>query len=110
MCQIIIFFENLFSQKSDFLKEGIEKVGQMLSDEESYDSKEEIPSNFVYKEGGWGWVVCVSTGYCFGILMGLVNNYALIYNEFDIVYNQTENHIFYAGIILCRLFLFFIYV
>jgi hypothetical protein len=52
----------------------------------------------VYKEGGWGWVVVVACGYTFGILMGLINNYALIYNELDVVYNGTENHIVYAGI------------
>ena len=51
----------------------------------------------VYKEGGWGWIVVIATGYSFGIIIGLINNYALIYNEFDRVYNQTENHVFYAG-------------
>jgi len=51
----------------------------------------------IYKEGGWGWVVVLATGYSFGIIIGLINNYALIYNEFDKVYAQTENHIFYAG-------------
>ena len=38
-----------------------------------------------------------TTGYCFGILIGMMNNYSLIYNEFDRVYNETENHIVYSG-------------
>jgi hypothetical protein len=60
-------------------------------------SRDKQLENFVYKEGGWGWVVVIATGYTFGILMGLINNYALIYNELDVVYNQTENRVFYAG-------------
>lgn len=48
-------------------------------------------------EGGWGWVVVIAVSYCFGILYGLVNNYALIYNEFTMVYNETENYIIYAA-------------
>jgi hypothetical protein len=60
---------------------------------ESTCRKEEI----IYREGGWGWVIVLATGYSFGIIIGLINNYALIYNEFDKVYAQTENHIFYAG-------------
>lgn len=53
--------------------------------------------DFIHAEGGWGWIVVLATGYCFGCLMGMINNYALIYNEFDKVYNGTPNHIFYAG-------------
>ena len=52
---------------------------------------------FVYKEGGWGWVVVGATAYCFAILIGMANNYALIHNQFVIVYNNTENHVFYSG-------------
>ena len=58
---------------------------------------EKPPKDFVYKEGGWGWVVVIATSYCFGILVGMMNNYALIYNKLEIVYNGTENHVFYAG-------------
>ena len=53
--------------------------------------------NFEYKDGGWGWVVVIASSYCFGILYGMVGNYALIYNKFEIVYNSTENHVLYAG-------------
>ena len=60
-------------------------------------SQSKPPKNFVYKEGGWGWVVVIATSYCFGILVGMMNNYALIYNKLEIVYNGTENHVFYAG-------------
>ena len=49
------------------------------------------------EEGGWGWVVVIATSYSFGILYGLVNNYALIYNQFAIIYKDTEHHIVYAG-------------
>ena len=59
-------------------------------------------------EGGWGWVVVIAVSYCFGILYGLVNNYALIYNEFTMVYNETENYIIYAGIFKLFSFLFLI--
>ena len=54
-------------------------------------------ANFEYKDGGWGWVVVIASSYCFGILYGMVGNYALIYNKFEIVYNSTENHVLYAG-------------
>lgn len=57
----------------------------------------EIENNFQHTEGGLGWLVVATTGYCFGILIGMMNNYSLIYNEFDRVYNQTENHIVYSG-------------
>lgn len=76
---------------------------EKLKSIEAKDSMEEMeviekpPKDFVYKEGGWGWVVVIATSYCFGILVGMMNNYALIYNKFEIVYNGTENHIFYAG-------------
>ncbi len=55
------------------------------------------PADFHYKEGGWGWLVVVATSYCFGVLVGMMNNYALIYNKLEIVYNGTENHVFYAA-------------
>lgn len=65
------------------------------------NSKEDLSmhtdNNFEYKEGGLGWLVVISCGYCFGILIGMMNNYSLIYNEFDRVYNQTENHVVYSG-------------
>lgn len=52
---------------------------------------------FEYLEGGWGWVVVLASAYCFGILYGMVGNYALIFNKFEVVYNETENHVLYAG-------------
>ncbi len=48
-------------------------------------------------DGGWGWVVVAAVSYCLGILYGMVNNYALLYNKFAVVYNNTENHIIYAA-------------
>lgn len=53
--------------------------------------------DFIYKEGGWGWVVVIASGYCFGILIGMINNYALIYNELVKVHNGTANHVVYSG-------------
>jgi len=47
------------------------------------------PVAFVYKEGGFGWIVVIACSYSFGILVGMINNYALIYNKLDIVYNNT---------------------
>ena len=52
-------------------------------------------NEFEYKEGGW--VVVVATSYCFGILIGMINNYALVYDELINVYKTTENHVVYAG-------------
>lgn len=63
---------------------------------EKIDDKES-DDTFVYKEGGWGWVIVVCSGYCLGILIGMLNNYALIYNKFVKVYEGTNNVIFYAG-------------
>lgn len=56
-------------------------------------------NDFEHIEGGWGWVVVIATGYCFGILIGMVNNYALIYVELDRVYNGTENRVLYSGLL-----------
>lgn len=53
--------------------------------------------SFKYKEGGFGWVVVICSGYCLGFLIGMINNYALLYNELAKVYKSTENHIFYSG-------------
>lgn len=59
--------------------------------------KSEEKDEFEYLEGGWGWVVVLASAYCFGILYGMVGNYALIFNKFEVVYNETENHVLYAG-------------
>ncbi len=61
------------------------------------DSAPGCRPEFEYMEGGWGWVVVVASAYSFGILYGMVGNYALIFNKFEEVYNGTENHVFYAG-------------
>lgn len=53
--------------------------------------------NFVASEGGWGWVVVLACSYNIGMLVGLMNNYAIIINGLDKAYNGTENHIFYAS-------------
>ncbi|RNA11488.1 monocarboxylate transporter 10-like [Brachionus plicatilis] len=58
--------------------------------------KQEEPE-FVHRDGGWGWLVVLCTGYCFGILIGMCNNYALIYVELERVYIGTDNHVTYAG-------------
>ena len=63
---------------------------------------------FEYMEGGWGWVVVIASSYCFGILYGMVGNYALVFNKFVLVYNETENHVLYAGELSRKLFLCFL--
>ena len=75
------------------------KSNQELFDDHSYPkpATSSKTDDFEYKEGGWGWVVVIASAYCFGILYGMVGNYALIFNKFEQVYNETDNHIFYAG-------------
>ena len=67
------------------------------ANEESFKNEKSTIDPTIYKEGGWGWIVVIATGYSFGIIIGFINNYALIYNKFDNVYAETKNHIFYAG-------------
>lgn len=55
------------------------------------------PSESYHSDGGWAWIVNIATGYCFGILIGMCNNYGLIYVEFERIYVGTENHVTYAG-------------
>lgn len=62
--------------------------------------QDETKDDFVHREGGFGWVVVIACGYCFGVLIGMITNYALIFNGLEIAYNQTENHIIYAGILI----------
>ena len=53
---------------------------------------------FSYREGGVrAWLVVIASGYCFGILVGLLNDYSLLYNQMIKDFNSTENHILYAG-------------
>ena len=53
---------------------------------------------FVYREGGLrAWLVVIASGYCFGILVGLLNDYSLIYNQMIKDFNGTDNHVLYAG-------------
>ncbi len=72
---------------------GVDVLEQKTGDDLPPESRPE----FEYMEGGWGWVVVVASAYSFGILYGMVGNYALIFNKFEEVYNGTENHVFYAG-------------
>jgi hypothetical protein len=59
--------------------------------------KKELDS-FVHMEGGLGgWMVVIASGYCYGILIGMMSNYALIYNGLEKEYNTTENHVLYTG-------------
>ncbi|CAF0980612.1 unnamed protein product [Brachionus calyciflorus] len=55
------------------------------------------PSESYHSDSGWAWIVCITSGYCFGILIGMLNNYALIYVELERLYDQTENHVTYIG-------------
>ena len=61
------------------------------------DEKKDDEALFRYKEGGWGWIVVIACGYCFGVIVSLINDYTLIYDEFDIEYkDKVENHLLYA--------------
>ena len=56
-----------------------------------------IRPQFVHLDGGYGWVVCFASFWCFGMIIGMDYNYSLIYNKLVDVYNNTENHVVYAG-------------
>ncbi len=51
---------------------------------------------FVHKEGGYGWIVVLTASYNLGVIVGLNNNYALIYDEFLMVSTDKDQSI-YAG-------------
>lgn len=74
------------------VKNGIKKPKLLVENLESQNS------DFTYQEGGWGWVVVLCSGFCLGILIGMINNYSLLLNEMEKIYNQTENHVVYTGI------------
>lgn len=69
-----------------------------MNDTDRNRTRNEIEyESFIRKEGGWGWVVVVASAYCFGIIVGMINNYALIYNKLIEIFSETEHHILYAG-------------
>lgn len=78
-------------------KDEIENVNKLEKAEAVSNDPEK---NFVASEGGWGWVVVLACSYNIGMLVGLMNNYAIIINGLDVAYNGTENHIFYACMFL----------
>ncbi len=75
-----------------------ENIEKKLDENNNRKCKKNDHQDFKYKEGGFGWIVVIATGYCFGVLIGMINNYALILNELDRVYNETENHVLYSGL------------
>jgi hypothetical protein len=85
-------------EEIDFNKNDVENDTKSMKSTKSIKSiAHSILSIFQHREGGWGWVVVLSTGYSFGILIGMVNNYTLIYEKFVVIYNKTENHVVYSG-------------
>lgn len=49
------------------------------------------------QEGGWGWVCAIACAFCFGLNIGLINIYSLIYEELIKVYKDTEHQVMLAG-------------
>jgi hypothetical protein len=80
-----------YAQKSSEVNAGYGSV-----ENENDDEIERVPK-FVHMDGGYGWLVCVATFWCFGVIIGMDYNYSLIYNKLVVVYNGTENHVVYAG-------------
>jgi hypothetical protein len=77
--------------------EAIEFLGKSVAEHET-TTAENSQASFKHREGGvWAWLVVIASGYCFGILIGMVNNYALIYNGLEKAYNSTENYVVYTG-------------
>ena len=52
---------------------------------------------FKHKDGGWGWIVMIATGFNIGNVVGILNCYTLVYNKMVNTYEHEENHVFYAG-------------
>lgn len=77
-----------------------EIVNSQIADKTNQAEKESN-ATFVYSEGAWGWVVVAAASYCFGILIGMINNYALIYEHLIEDFKGTEHHVLYSGKRLC---------
>ena len=73
-----------------------------MNDSDNNKQQKGSNENFIRKEGGWGWVVVIASAYCFGIIIGMINNYALVYDKLIEVYSETKHHILYAGIFLLK--------
>jgi hypothetical protein len=91
------YLYNKIYKNEKFFK-GLSTKLDETNDSKLLKNEKNVHQDFVYKEGGFGWVVVIATGYCFGVLIGMINNYALILNELDRVYNDTENHVLYSGL------------
>ena len=55
--------------------------------ENNVSINEENNTEFQPIDGGYGWIVCLATFWCFGIIIGMDSNYSLIYNKLVVVYN-----------------------
>jgi hypothetical protein len=87
----------MFSEKEPLLTKQIESINRNYTNNDPNDDSKEEEEEFEQIDGGYGWIVCLATFWCFGIIIGMDYNYSLIYNKLVIVYNTTENHVVYAG-------------
>ncbi|RNA38147.1 monocarboxylate transporter 10 [Brachionus plicatilis] len=89
--------ERKFIELSQKSSPGVQFKNSNIEVKFSNDNSEAKNSDFIYQEGGWGWIVVICSGFCLGILIGMINNYSLLLNEMERVYNQTENHVVYTA-------------
>jgi hypothetical protein len=50
-----------------------------------------------FKEGGIGWLILFTTVWSYGIIIGMQNNFSIIYLDLLKVYNSTEHSVMYSG-------------
>jgi len=93
-------FKNHSDECSKAILEGGNKSTKL---EDSYNQTESV----IYKESAWGWVVVLASSYCFGIVVGMINNYALIYDQLIKEFSTTQHNVFFSGsAFFCILFFF----
>ena len=82
-----------FNIHSGDYSRGILESGNKITKTE-VKNQDELEIN---KESAWGWVVVLASSYCFGIVVGMINNYALIYDQLIKEFSTTEHNVFYSG-------------
>jgi hypothetical protein len=59
------------------------------------EQKKDDSEEFV--EGGLGWLILLATIWSYGVIIGMQNNYSILYLELIQVYNTTKHNVLYSG-------------